>query len=104
MTDGRFSGGSVGLVDRARLARGVPRRPIALIEDGDTITVDLNADRLDCRELDDPTTRAVRTNAWQGVADANRGIHPDATPVTSRVLQRMRATATPAILGAGMKN
>ena len=30
------------------------------------------------------------------------GIHPSATPVTSRVLARMRATAEPALNGAGM--
>ena len=53
MTDARFSGGSVGLVIGHVAPEAYLGGPIALIEDGDTIVVDLNDDRLDCRELDD---------------------------------------------------
>ena len=61
MTDGRFSGGSVGLVIGHVSPEAFLGGPIALIHDGDTITVDLNADRLDCVELDDRATlRAAR--------------------------------------------
>jgi dihydroxy-acid dehydratase len=78
--------------------------PIALIHDGDTITVDLNADRLDCAELDDPATLEQRTRAWTDAVAANGGAHPDAPVVTTRVLQRIRATATSALRGAGVTN
>jgi dihydroxy-acid dehydratase len=102
ITDGRFSGGSVGLVVGHLAPEAFLGGPIALVQDGDTITIDLNTDRIDCRELDNPTTRDDRSNTWQRDADVNGGNHPDTTPVTSRVLQRMRTTATPALHGAGM--
>jgi dihydroxy-acid dehydratase len=102
MTDGRFSGGSVGLVIGHVAPEAFLAGPIALIHDGDTITVDLNTDRLDCHELADPTTHHERTMAWHDAAADNDGTHPNAEPVTSRVLTRMRATAAPALHGAGM--
>ncbi|HVV35312.1 MAG TPA: dihydroxy-acid dehydratase [Acidimicrobiales bacterium] len=102
MTDARFSGGSVGLVIGHVGPEAFLGGPIALIHDGDTIVVDLNTDRLDCEELRDEAVRAERAAAWQAAVDGNGGVHPDAVPVTTRVLRRMRATAAPAILGAGM--
>jgi dihydroxy-acid dehydratase len=102
MTDARFSGGSVGLVIGHVAPEAFLGGPIALIEDGDTIVVDLNTDRLDCRELDDADVSAARASAWRVASDANGGVHPDATPVSSRVLRRMRATAQPALRGGGM--
>ena len=78
MTDGRFSGGSVGLVIGHVSPEAFLGGPIALIEDGDTITVDLNTDRLDCRELDDRETLLQRTRTWDDAVAANEGIHPDA--------------------------
>ena len=104
MTDGRFSGGSVGLVIGHVAPEAFLGGPIALVEDGDTILVDLNTDRLDCRELDDRDTYERRARSWQDAVAANGGIHPDAPSVTSRVLTRMRATASPALRGAGMTN
>jgi dihydroxy-acid dehydratase len=104
MTDGRFSGGSVGLVIGHVSPEAFLGGPIALIEDGDTITVDLNADRLECRELDDADTRARRSQRWEDAVAANGGIHPDAPVVTTRVLRRVRATASPALRGAGLTN
>ena len=97
----------LGWLDRPRhRPRRRPRRflggPIALIDDGDTIVVDLNTDRLDCRELSDPAELATRTAAWQAAVDANGGTHPDAVEVTSRVLLRMRALASPALQGGGL--
>ena len=53
MTDARFSGGSVGLVIGHVAPEAFLGGPIALIEDGDTIVVDINTDRMDCLELDD---------------------------------------------------
>jgi dihydroxy-acid dehydratase len=102
MTDARFSGGSVGLVIGHVAPEAFLGGPLALIEDGDTIVVDTNADRMDCRELDDVNESARRLRAWQAAADANGGIHPDVTTVSSRVLTRMRASARPALHGAGM--
>jgi len=102
MTDARFSGGSVGLVIGHVAPEALLGGPIALVEDGDTITVDVNQDRLDCRELDDPATYVRRAESWESRVRANDGLHPDAVTVTHRVLKRMRNTALPALLGGGM--
>ncbi len=102
MTDARFSGGSVGLVIGHVGPEAFLGGPIALIETGDTIVVDLNTDRLDCTELADEAVFKERASHWGVAADANGGQHPDAAPVTSRVLSRMRATAQPALHGGGM--
>jgi dihydroxy-acid dehydratase len=102
MTDARFSGGSVGLVIGHVGPEAFLGGPIALVEDGDTIVVDINEDRVDCRQLDDTETLERRSAAWKAATGANRGVHPDAVPVTHRVLSRMRATARPALLGGGM--
>ena len=102
MTDARFSGGSVGLVIGHVAPEAYLGGPIALIEDGDTIVIDLNTDTLSCVELDDPSVASARRAAWQVASDANAGTHPDAVPVTTRVLKRMRETAQPALRGGGM--
>jgi dihydroxy-acid dehydratase len=104
MTDARFSGGSVGLVIGHVAPEAFLGGPIALVEDGDTVVVDVDDDRMDCRELDDPVTYATRSMAWRDAAEANGGIHPAVRPVTSRVLARMRATARPALQGSGMSS
>jgi dihydroxy-acid dehydratase len=102
MTDARFSGGSVGLVIGHISPEAFLGGPIALIEDGDTIIVDVNADRIDCRELDDPDVYARRADVWRAAAEPNAGIHPATSPVSDRMLARMRATARPALQGGGM--
>jgi dihydroxy-acid dehydratase len=53
-------------------------------------------------QLADPQEFARRSAAWRAAVDANGGIHPDATPVANRILMKMRATAQPALRGAGM--
>ena len=70
MTDARFSGGSVGLVIGHVAPEAFLGGPIALVEDGDTIVVDLNTDRIDCPELDDPD---VVEATGRGVAGRCRG-------------------------------
>jgi hypothetical protein len=55
-----------------------------------------------CVELGDATTFEERTAAWREAAAANGGQHPLGRPVTSRLLRRMRAVASPAIAGGGM--
>jgi dihydroxy-acid dehydratase len=104
MTDARFSGGSVGLVIGHVAPEALLGGPIALVHDGDTITVDVNEDRIDCVELNDPDILSQRAAAWKAESDAHGGLHPDASPVTQRVLRRMRATALPALLGGGMSD
>jgi dihydroxy-acid dehydratase len=102
MTDARFSGGSVGLVIGHVAPEAYLGGPIALVEDGDSIVIDINSDRMDCVELDDPATFEHRAAAWRTATEANGGTHPDVTPVSGRMLARMRATARPALAGAGM--
>jgi dihydroxy-acid dehydratase len=104
MTDARFSGGSVGLVIGHVAPEAFLGGPIALVEDGDTVVVDVNTDRMDCHELDDPMIYATRSQAWRDAAEANGGLHPLVRPVTSRMLRRMRATARPALQGSGMSS
>jgi dihydroxy-acid dehydratase len=102
MTDARFSGGSVGLVIGHVGPEAAQGGPIALIEDGDTITVDVDNDTLDCAELADPATFAARQRRWQDAAESHGGEHPLVRPVTTRLLRRMRAVAATALEGAGM--
>lgn len=102
MTDARFSGGSVGLVIGHVAPEAFLGGPIALIEDDDEILVDLNADRLDCRQLCEPAIVARRAQEWKEVTRAHGGVHPNARPAESRTLARMRSTAEPALQGGGM--
>jgi dihydroxy-acid dehydratase len=102
MTDARFSGGSVGLVIGHVAPEAYLGGPIALIEDGDEIVVDLNTDRLDCTALADAGEHARRAEAWRAAAAANGGVHPEVKRVTNRLLKRMRAAARPALQGAGI--
>jgi dihydroxy-acid dehydratase len=102
MTDARFSGGSVGLVIGHVAPEAFLGGPIALVEQGDTIVVDVTNDRIDCTQFDEPGTLEQRATAWKAEVERNGGVHPDAGAVTDRVLARMRATALPALLGGGM--
>ena len=102
MTDARFSGGSVGLVIGHVAPEALLGGPIALVEDGDTIIVSILEDRIHCVELESPETFERRSAVWSAAVGAHGGVHPDAAPVTHRVLKRMRATALPALLGGGM--
>lgn len=101
MTDGRFSGGSVGLVIGHVSPEALNGGPIALLQDGDTVVVDINQDRLDCKEFDDAAEVSRRLAAWKSQAEQNGGTHPSARPVTNRLLARMRAEARSALAGAG---
>src|SRR6201991_4750765 len=77
MTDARFSGGSVGLVIGHVGPEAALGGPIAFIEDGDEIVVDLNADTLNCTALADAATLARRKAAWEKAVAANGGAHPN---------------------------
>jgi dihydroxy-acid dehydratase len=102
MTDARFSGGSVGLVIGHVSPEAALGGPIALLENGDTIVVDVNSDTLDCTELADPATLAARRDRWQAEADGNNGVHPLVRTADSRLLRRMRARALSPLQGAGL--
>jgi dihydroxy-acid dehydratase len=102
LTDGRFSGGSIGLVVGHVAPEAFLGGPIALLEDGDTIVIDLNRDRVDCPQLDSPDDLQTRQAAWQHAAESDNGLHPHVHPETNRLLARMRATARPALQGAGI--
>jgi dihydroxy-acid dehydratase len=103
MTDARFSGGSVGLVIGHVGPEAYLGGPIAFVEDGDTITIDLNTDRMDCVELSDKRVLLQRMKDWKKLAEENRGMHPLVQTVDNRLLQRMRKTARSALQGGGME-
>lgn len=102
ITDGRFSGGSVGLVIGHLSPEAFAGGPIALVRDGDTIVADLNTNRLDCLELDVPAEYERRAAAWRDESERNGGVHPAARSASNRLLARMRSSARPALEGAGM--
>ena len=98
MTDARFSGGSVGLVIGHVAPEAILGGPIALVEDGDAVVVDITTDRIECGELQDADVYEARAGAWRARAEANGGVHPDAVVVTDRVLgshARHRAAGPP---------
>ena len=102
MTDGRFSGGSVGLVIGHVGPEAAIGGPIGLICDGDTITVDLNNNILVCDELKDINILRKRKKEWEEARDKNNGIPPSVGIANTRLLNKMRCSAVPAIYGAGM--
>ena len=102
MTDARFSGGSVGLVIGHVGPEAALGGPIAFIEDGDEIVVDLNRSELNCPALDDAATLAKRKAAWDKAVAANGGLHPNCGVADTRLLHRARATAVPATRGGGL--
>ena len=102
MTDARFSGGSVGLVIGHVGPEAALGGPIAYVEGGDEIVVDLNTNELNCTELSNPQILEARAAAWEKTVEANGGMHPACGVADTRLLNRMRRTAVPAIYGAGM--
>ena len=88
ITDGRFSGGSHGFVIGHITPEAYDGGPIALIEDGDAITIDATANRISLN-VDDPTL-ATRRAKW---------VRPD--PYATRgVLAKYARLVTSASLGA----
>ena len=102
MTDGRFSGGSVGLVIGHVGPEAAIGGPIALIEDGDEIIVDLNKNEINCTQLLDENILSERKNDWKKIVHDNNGLHPAVGIADTRLLNRMRSSAVSAIYGAGM--
>ncbi len=102
MTDARFSGGSVGLVIGHVGPEAAIGGPIALIEDGDEIVVDLNKDELNCTALLDQATHDRRKAAWDKAVAGNGGVHPNCGQADTRLLRRARLSAVPATRGGGL--
>lgn len=63
ITDGRFSGGSHGFVVGHVTPEAAEGGPIALVEDGDTITIDAVSNRIELEVPDQELAR--RQKAWQ---------------------------------------
>lgn len=63
ITDGRFSGGSHGFVIGHVTPEAFEGGPIALVEDGDTITVDAEGKQITLHV--DDATLAIRQSAWK---------------------------------------
>ena len=102
MTDGRFSGGSVGLVIGHVGPEAAVGGAIGLLEDGDDIIVDLNKNELNCTQLSDPTILKDRKQTWDSTVLKNDGTHPAVGDADTRLLNRMRSSAVSAVFGAGM--
>ncbi len=102
MTDARFSGGSVGLVIGHVGPEAALGGPIAFVQDGDEIMIDLNHNELNCTALADAATLKKRKAAWEKVVADNGGIHPNCGIADTRLLHRARHTAVPATRGGGM--
>ena len=102
MTDARFSGGSVGLVIGHVGPEAALGGPIAYIEDGDDIVVDLNSNEINCPPLDNDSTLSARKASWEKAVADNGGTHPAIGGADTRLLNRMRRSAVSAVFGAGM--
>ena len=102
MTDARFSGGSVGLVIGHVGPEAAIGGPIALLECGDEIIVDLNTNELNCLALDNSTIREARMAGWNKAVADHGGTHPNCGTADTRLLHRARHTAVPATRGGGL--
>ena len=102
MTDGRFSGGSVGLVIGHVGPEAALGGEIAFIENGDEIIIDLDINEINCTELKNADTLESRKLKWKKAVDENGGMHPSVGNADTRLLNRMRRSAVSAIYGAGM--
>jgi dihydroxy-acid dehydratase len=102
MTDGRFSGGSVGLVIGHVGPEAAAGGAIGLIEEGDNIVVDLNTNELNCTQLADEDIYSERKARWDREVAENNGNHPSVGDADTRLLNKMRRSAVSAVYGAGM--
>ena len=88
ITDGRFSGASRGASIGHVCPEAAAGGPIALVEEGDIISIDINNNRLDVKISDEEM--AARKAKWQ----------PRVPEVTTGYLARYAAMAAPASKGA----
>ena len=102
MTDARFSGGSVGLVIGHVGPEAALGGPIALLEEGDEVIVDLNVNELYSPALNDKALVTKRQAAWDKIVADNGGVHPKCGIADTRLLHRARRTAVSAVRGGGL--
>jgi dihydroxy-acid dehydratase len=102
MTDARFSGGSIGLVIGHVGPEAALGGPIAFVENGDEILVDLNTSEINCTALNDPATLQARKAVWEQAVAGNGGFHPSSGLADTRLLHRARHMAVPASRGGGL--
>lgn len=88
ITDGRFSGASRGAVIGHVSPEAAVGGPIALVEEGDIITIDINANKLDFAVSDEELEK--RREKWQ----------PRAPKITTGYLARYAAMVTSGNRGA----
>lgn len=88
ITDGRFSGGTYGLVVGHVSPEAATGGPIALVREGDTITIDANQNRIDIHLSDEEMAR--RKKSWTAPPPA----------YTRGVMSKYRALVKSASLGA----
>jgi dihydroxy-acid dehydratase len=63
MTDGRFSGGTHGLVVGHITPEAFDGGPIAIVQEGDTVTIDANNNLLEIKLTDEEI--ATRLKSWK---------------------------------------
>ena len=88
LTDGRFSGGTHGLMIGHVAPEAALGGPIAIVEEGDTVVIDVETRRLDLEVAPDEVAR--RLAAWT----------PPAPRYTSGVMAKYAALVSSASLGA----
>jgi dihydroxy-acid dehydratase len=90
VTDGRFSGATRGLMVGHVTPEAARGGALAIVRDGDTISIDLDARTLTLEDVD----IAARLEAWQ----------PPQLPYAAGVFGRYRAFVGPASEGAALRN
>jgi dihydroxy-acid dehydratase len=90
VTDGRFSGATRGLMVGHVTPEAARGGPLAIVRDGDTISIDLDAGTLTLEDVD----IAARLEAWR----------PPQLPYATGVFGRYRALVGPASEGAALRN
>jgi dihydroxy-acid dehydratase len=118
LTDGRFSGGTHGLMIGHVAPEAALGGPIAVVAEGDTVVIDVDAKRLD---LDVPAEElALRYRAWLPpaaryptgvmakyaalVSSASRGAVTTGTALAEQLAARGRAGAAAAAAGAAAES
>lgn len=94
VTDGRFSGATRGICIGHVSPEAAEGGPIALVEDGDNIEIDIAERRLDLRV--DPETMKARRGRWRPPARRLRGY-------LARYASQVGSAASGAVLGGGVE-
>lgn len=94
VTDGRFSGATRGICIGHVSPEAAEGGPIALVEDGDNIEIDIAERRLDLRV--DPETMKARRGRWRPPARMLRGY-------LARYASQVGSAASGAVLGGGVE-